>query len=331
MRFLTENTVSDLGIGESYRSFGRPKTARSIMSQHQMNSPHIHRRRLPFAIPLAFTAALGIGIASRYAPAAVTSGDTGRVPASEAETPHASLVVAEVPKLSDVMLARTALTAIDADPDLRGVNVVVSIVDRVAVIGGPVSGQRQSKRVEEIIRSIPGIADVRNTCFVSAGPDPLLNTVAEKLVSSLPPRPMLFDLPGVITGTVGPSSPTSGNGSSTTMVATTDPAKPVVALKPSAEASVLGGPVSPAPPAPVSVGSSPVPGTLTANRNDVIAMTDAVRKTEARFARLTVEIRDGVLVIAGAAPLAADAWDYAEKLRAIPGVTRVAVGAVAGK
>ncbi len=290
------------------------------MSQHPMNTPHTLRKRLPFAIPLAFTTALGIGIATRYAPAAVFSGNS----AVEAEVQPASQVAHEAPKLPEVLLARTVLTAIDADPELKGVNVVVSIVDRVAVIGGPVANARQSKRVEDLVRSMPGIAEVRNTCFVSAGPDPLQGPLADKIASSLPQRPVLYDLPGVLTGTVGPSSVN-------TQVAIAEPVGAVVVRKPSMEAGVLGGPVSPATPGTVNVGSSPVPGTLTANRGDMLAMADTVRKTDARFTKLAVEIRDGVLVISGAAPLAADAWDYAEKLRAAPGVTRVAVGTVVGK
>ncbi|MBA4190872.1 MAG: hypothetical protein C0467_23030 [Planctomycetaceae bacterium] len=309
-----------------------PKTARSIMSQHPMNTPHTPRRRSPFAILLAFAAAIGVGIATRFAPAAVFSGDPSREPHAEPENSTATQVAADVsPRLSDVVLARTALTAIDADPELRGVNVVVSIVDRVAVIGGPVSGARQSKKLEDLLRSIAGIADVRNNCFVSAGVDPLQGPLADKIASSLPQRPTLYDLPGPLTGTVGPSTPNWGAGGSNTMVAAANPTNTVVVRKPTAESGVLGGPVSPAGPTAVSVGSSPVPGTLTANRGDVMAMAATVRKTDSRFAQLVVEMRDGTLVISGAAPHAADAWDFAEKLRGAPGVTRVVVGAVAGK
>jgi hypothetical protein len=70
---------------------------------------------------------------------------------------------------------------------------------------------------------------------------------------------------------------------------------------------------------------------LTANRADTQAAIEELRRSEPRFARLTVESRAGVLVIGGAAPLVADAWDYADKLRGVPGVTRVAVGNVQGK
>jgi hypothetical protein len=295
------------------------------MSQHPVDAPQTRRTRFPFAVPLALAAAAGLGLAVRFAPAAtgVFAGpEPLPVPAS------APAGAADAARLAEVALARTALAAIDADRDLKGVNVVVSIVNRVAVVGGAVSGPRQAKRVEEVLRSVPGIADVRNNCFVSAGPDPLHGPLADKLVSQLPQRPTLFDLPGVLTGTVAPSVPQS------TLMATADPANPVVVRKPSMEENVLGEPVRPAagpsaPPAPVS--GTPAQGTLTVNRGDLGAVIDGVRRTEARFAGLKVEVRDGVLVIVGAAPHAADAWDFAEKLQKVPGVTRVAVGAVAGK
>ncbi|WP_439629883.1 BON domain-containing protein [Gemmata sp.] len=289
------------------------------MSQHPMDAPQTRRTRFPFAVPLALAAAAGVGLAVRFAPAAagVFAGpEPLPVPAS------APAGAADAPRLAEVALARTALAAIDADRDLKGVNVVVSIVNRVAVVGGAVSGPRQAKRVEDVLRSVPGIADVRNNCFVSAGPDPLHGPLADKLVSQLPQRPTLFDLPGVLTGTVAPTVPN-------TLMAAADPANPVVVRKPSMEANVLGEPVRPA--AGPSAPPAPAPGTLTANRGDLGALIDGVRRTEARFAGLRVEVRDGVLVIVGAAPHAADAWDFAEKLQKVPGVTRVAVGAVAGK
>ena len=109
------------------------------------------------------------------------------------------------------------------------------------------------------------------------------------------------------------------------------------------EPQTLGAPVggagktntpATAPPTPPAT----APGVLTATTppapvrvTDVLAAADEARKAEARFAKLTVEMRDGVLVIGGSAPQPSDAWDFAAKLRTIPGVTRVAVGNVNGK
>ena len=73
-------------------------------------------------------------------------------------------------------------------------------------------------------------------------------------------------------------------------------------------------------------------GTLTGGTaGGVLTAVAEVRKTESRFAGLNAEVRDGVVVVSGTAPLAADGWDFAQKLRQLPGVTRVAVGSVIGK
>ena len=104
------------------------------------------------------------------------------------------------------MLARSALAALDAEAELRGVNLVVSVVDGVAVIGGPVPNAAISKRAERIVRAVEGMKDVRNTCFVSTGPDPLLKAVAVKAASELPPRPVMGELPGVLTISCPPAA-----------------------------------------------------------------------------------------------------------------------------
>jgi hypothetical protein len=59
---------------------------------------------------------------------------------------------------------------------------------------------------------------------------------------------------------------------------------------------------------------------------DVRATVMAIRKTDARFARLEVEVKsDGGLLVTGWSAKASDAWDFAGEIRKIPGVLRVAV------
>jgi hypothetical protein len=292
------------------------------MSLHPMHTPHTHPRRSRLAILCAFTVALGVGaIGLAYAAA-----------------PDPADAAPAAPAVPDVVTARAALAAIDADPELKGVNLVVSVVDRVAVVGGPVNSAAQARRVEQVVRSVPGITDVRNNCFVSLGPDPLLKAVSDRLGSSLPPRPVMVDLPGVLTGSMPPAAPPPV--SNATFAAGNPPA-PVTVRKPGADLGVLGAPVGPAGKGAASSApavSPAVPGVLTgttpaapADPGGALAAASAVRKTEARFANLTVELQGGTLVIGGSAPKAADAWDFAQKLRTVPGVTRVAVGAVAVK
>lgn len=299
------------------------------MTRHQVNTPHplpdqpappgfgclrslAALRGRALSIVRGFTAASVLGVAALAG-------------AAEPRQPAAATTPA---KASDVVLARSALVALDADAELRGVNFVVSVVDRVALVGGPVANLRQAKRAEEVVRALPGVADVRNTCFVAPGPDPLLRALADRLGSPLPPRPVMLDLPGVLTGTM-PSSPFAPPVPDTAFAQ--NPTKPgtVVALRPAGEPGLLGAPVGAAVAPPFAPPATP--GVLTANRGDLLTAADAVRGSEPRFAKLTVELRDGVLVVGGSAPLASDAWDFAQKLKSVPGANRVAVGAVAGK
>ncbi len=129
-------------------------------------TPH---RPLSFAILRTFAVVAMLG---GFAPARAA----GAAPQSSA-----------APGISDVVLARAALAALDAEAELKGVNLVVSVVDGVAVIGGPVPSTAVSRRAERIVRGVEGMKEVRNTCFVSTGPDPLLKAVAVKAGSSLPP------------------------------------------------------------------------------------------------------------------------------------------------
>ena len=74
--------------------------------------------------------------------------------------------------------------------------------------------------------------------------------------------------------------------------------------------------------------STPPPATLPGRTADPRTAAAAVRNADSRFAGLTAELHDGTLVVAGSAARASDAWDFAQALRRLPGVTRVAVGAV---
>src|SRR5262245_40245728 len=126
------------------------------MNQHPLFAQHTRRGRSAFAILRNLAVVAGLTALVGFAPAAEP-------------TPP----VSAVPGFSDVVLARSVLSALDSEPELRGINLVVSVVDRVAVIGGAVPNAAVSKRAEQLVRKIEGVQDVRNTCFVAATPDPL--------------------------------------------------------------------------------------------------------------------------------------------------------------
>jgi hypothetical protein len=242
--------------------------------------------------------------------------------------------------VADAMAARSVLMAIEADPELRGVHLAVSVVNGVAVIGGPVSSPAVSKRAELVVRQVSGIKEVKNGCFVTSGPDALMKAVAERLGNrTAPPSQTAADLPGVLTGPQSaPALPGTSGYPSGNMVASGPRANTVVANKPALPSNdapgLLGPPVGPA-------GSSSAPMTHSGRDNavapgkltggtpglpvDILTSAGNVKNAEVRFASLAVELKDGVLVIGGTTPRPSDAWDLADKLRRIPGVSRVVV------
>ena len=257
--------------------------------------------------------------------------------------------VAVRPGVADAMLARSALAALDADPQLREVNLVVSVVDRVAVLGGSVPSDDHARRATGVVRRVVGIADVRNRCFVQATADPLIRAVTDRL--SPPPvrRPPNHELPGM----VRPPRPAESfpDGSSapggTALAATPIGPKPVVALKIPTESgrrpSLLLDPVDAAtrsrptdlatqglvPVRLAAVAQGPaVPVALPTRSTEIQRSLLYLRQSDPRFDRLAVDFRDGTVFLTGYTPRNGDAWDFADSARRLPGVRRVVVGAV---
>ena len=259
--------------------------------------------------------------------------------------PAADPAALRSPAISDVVLARSALASLDADPVLRDVNLLVSVVDRVAVVGGPVAAADHGKRAESIVRRVPGIVDVKNRCFVQESTDPLLRAMSVRDPATS--RVQAADLPGVVaspkTGVVEEFTPTLGENN----LAVVEPAEksvvarrpmnpgdsvllPPVGLRPPpAGSTVLPTPAgSTVPPTPAGSTVPLTPAVLTGASSNALAAAEVARKADRRFAGLTLSFANGTLVIAGSAARVADAWDLAQELRRLPGVPRVALGAV---
>ncbi|HEY1187118.1 MAG TPA: BON domain-containing protein [Gemmata sp.] len=258
---------------------------------------------------------------------------TGHVFATDPLPPAAP--AAKPVSISDVSLANQINAAFDADPILRNVQVLVSVVDRGAVIFGPVNSEEVKKRAEAVARTVPGIASVKNTCFVDADPDPLLRAVASQMKPGTKPAGAT-PLPGVAL------PPTAADGfipkappQPPTDLVAMSPNKTVVAQHPNvlgAPVNVLGAPVIPRPTgAPLlPPAGTPAPGALTGSTSakpaDMQTAVAAVRATDPRFAKLTAEVKsDGKVFVSGSVAKAEDAWDFATALRKVPGVTRIAL------
>src|SRR5262245_11682130 len=252
--------------------------------------------------------------------------------------PPPGATAAKPVELSDVALARAILAAFDADPTLKDVNIVVSVVDRVAVIGGPVNSAEVMKHAEQVVRRIPGIESVKNTCFVLADPDPLLRAVANQMKPGAKPTGSAA-LPGVAIPPSAPEGflPPVPPPPPSDLLAVGSTPNTVVAQKPlvlpvGPAIGVLGAPVSPGSGAVTSPVPLPAPGpaaltgSTSAKPGDLQAGITAIRTTDKRFDKLTVEVKpDGGLFVSGSAAKPADVWDFAAEVRKLPGVTRVAV------
>lgn len=229
---------------------------------------------------------------------------------------HRPAAAAPAVDTADMDLARTALAALDADPTLRDFNLVVSVVDRVAVVGGPVGSDAMKKRAEQLVAGVPGVRGVRNGCFVTATPEPLLFAADRPAPRpalppvALPRKTGVAEAPAPEPDRVALAEPAERS------VVARRPANPADAILLPPVASGVGGP---------AFAPYPTPTVLT-GRPALAEAVEAVRRADPRFAGLRAELRGGEVVVTGTAARADDAWELADRLRAVPGVTRVAVG-----
>lgn len=246
--------------------------------------------------------------------------------------------VAKPIAISDVALSRAILAALDADPQLKKINLIVSVVDRGVVVGGPVVSEEIRKRVEVVVRGVAGVESVKNTCFVDAAPEPLLRAVTERMKPDA--KPIAAALPGV----VPPPDRTEGFIPQLPPQQPTDlvvnAPKPVEALRPSGPAvNVLGAPVvapgtggvpriNPLPtvaPPPVKPLFPTAPVALNASPAEPadLPTTLARLRTDDRFKSLKVEKKsNGELQVTGSAARPADVWAFIAEIRKVPGLPR---------
>lgn len=224
---------------------------------------------------------------------------------------------------SDPTLERRVRSALAADRELAGLVMMVSVVDRIAVVGGPVPDAAAAARVESAVRAVPGLADVRVECWVpAAGAEPLRKLVADRLRDERPPlaldpRPAPSPAPPLLA--LAPRPPEEPRPAGTVTV------QRIAA--PAGLAGLLLDPVTAGGVLPMPTPTIPAQAVPVAGPASVPAVPAALRR-DPRFAGLTVEWRSGVAVIAGRAARHADAWAFADAVRRLPGVGRVVVGDV---
>jgi hypothetical protein len=210
----------------------------------------------------------------------------------------------------DLELTLKVKSVLAADPALRDANPTVSIVDRRALVGGAMPSEAAISRATELVRAVPGLADVQVVCWVDTPEDPLKKLVADRLkADAKPARP----------------------GSEQTVLHDPRPAATVVAQRATPAAwPLLLDPVAPrsgrsaSPPAYPTI---PAPAVPVQPKQDLASAVDELRKADPRFAGLTATVRGDAVEIAGRAA-DGDAWDLAAAVRKVPGVARVSLGRI---
>lgn len=269
-------------------------------------------------------------------------------------------------KPNDDVLQLRIQSAIDNDPELkpRRLTVLVNVVDRVAVIGGPVPDTDVITRLEAVARAVPGVASVRVSAWVPASlapSDPLGRKVAELMKP--PPaepsaEPPLLSLPPVARpaaeppvakppilpparAPVPPSIDPRPQGSSTSKRGPDglllDPVAPTgTGFRPAPRApgasalpyETIPPPNVPALPPRPEVRPEPTPDFAPVDpppAPKALSALDELRR-DARFTGLRLEIAGGVAVISGRAAGGSErVWALAQAVRKLPGVERVVV------
>jgi hypothetical protein len=226
------------------------------------------------------------------------------------------------PQLRDMKMTIHVRRVLTADADIAGCNLTVQVRDGVVTLQGAVPSPEVAGRAEKLAKKVPGVEKVQNKLYVSARDDE---------VRTLPiPEPE----PPSATASASPDRATGSLGALTARA-------PVIQLPPSGRTATTpqpapAVPTPPAPPpeprrvppvsllAPVSLGApeaaSPAPAA------SIEASAERVRSSDARFSRIRLNIRSGVLGILAADDVPGEhVMALAQALSRLPGVERVLV------
>lgn len=248
----------------------------------------------------------------------------------------------------DALALRVRQTLAD-HPTLKmhKLNLLVNVIDGVAVIGGPVPDEKLGATIESAVSQVDGVARVKVSVWVlsSTQTDPLTARLEEKMN----PRPAVQPAPPVALSVPTDTAPWPDprpSGSVTTRTQPTPPAPPLnLLLPPVQSAERTSRAPHTRPPGAEPPEYTPIPATNLPTEPILEPPATPVRasppreperavaepeawKRDPRFARLTVEVRNGTAVIGGRARNHSAAWELAEEVRSWPTVDRVVVGRV---
>ena len=234
-------------------------------------------------------------------------------------------------RVADDVLTLRVQAAIADDPTLKPhhLNLLVNLVDGMAVIGGEVPDMALLPKVERVARNVTGVRAVKVSGWLPsdrAKSDPYSQRLVEQLGTKAPAAPKLGVLgPPPLSILSKPTEPTMPEGNAVSR----KPMSPGGMLM---EPVVAGSSKSAFTPgaAPLPYPTIPPPGVptqpiiLPAGRSP----WEELRNGDPRFAGLEVLRTGRGYTVVGAAAKLTDAWDFAEKLQLLPDVDTVVVGRV---
>jgi hypothetical protein len=231
--------------------------------------------------------------------------------------------------------------ALDTHPGLRPhrLNLLVNVIDGVAVVGGPVPDAKLAEAIEEAAKAVDGVARVKVSVWQQAAPrsDPLAMKLDDKLNPKPPPLPspaVTLSLPAEPPPPKPDPRPKAGVTGRTADLPdpTANVLQPPVSSAERTSRAPHVRPLGAEPPeyTPIPATNLPTEPIAEPPTNATPVRAAPPRESSAwerdpRFAGLTVEVRTGTAVIGGRAKSKAVAWELAEQVRNWPAVERVVV------
>lgn len=234
----------------------------------------------------------------------------------------------------DTRLSRIAYSTLQADPELADLNLGVRVEQGgVAVLWGLVPSKQHSLRAEKAMEGIRGLTAIKNQCELIPQEDTFLREVSAALKGNSRSAPPVSNDPKAGKAPPPPAPPTTLPEEETERPSTAvsfAPPPPAVdgqrpnltALKPANDFQTTGS--KPPPVAPGTRLLSPE-GVSVGIDHQAIAR---IRSSDRRYARLTLELRDGRIMIGGQSADPATAWELADKIGPFAGKRNIVVGRI---
>ncbi len=216
----------------------------------------------------------------------------------------------------DSVLEKRVAAALAADPRLAGLT--VSVVDGVAVVGGPVPDPAAKRTAEVVVQAVNGLAAVRLNCWVPLASDPYTERVKKHLDPARPPPTVAAPLRRESVGDLPPLAlPLPGSSAPPPPLLPPAPEPVTVERQGTDRRGWLGSPIA-------GGGTIPPAGV------PAVPPTRFARLTASnpRFRGLTIDVSPAGVAVIGGVGHPATGWELAELLRHQPGVTRVIVGSI---